>query len=298
MKNIYLSMLIFLTLGLTACTQSQSNAQTLSNGQTVLNTNVQTNSTVRSKSFSTLTEQEKTDFTAAKIDEITIKIAGKKYPFDANFKLQVKNFLDAYSKRVGIKNIKPFAENLHYVMQRGTFSAPELNAAFDKHGVSRLAGLYIAMIETEFNSGLVSPTGNSGIFMLTPAQARKYGLTRKDSDDLSKSAEAAARELAENQKKFGSDNMKEFLAILSYNRDSATISNDLNRELMADFKECSICGMTANAASLDRQFQTESVKYIPKFLAAAIIGENPKDFGLVTKPLSTIDAANSSAAIQ
>lgn len=298
MKNIYLSMLIFLTLGLTACTQSQSNAQTLSNGQTILNTNVQSNSIVQSSSFSKLTEKEKTDFTAAKIDEITIKLAGKKYPFDAKFKLQVMNYLDAYSKRVGIKNIKPFSENLHYVMQRGLFCAPEFNAVFDKHGVSRLAGLYIAMIETEFNSGLVGPTGNSGIFMLTPAQARKYGITPKDRDDLKKAAEAAAQILVENQKKFESDNMKEFLAILAYNRDPKAISADLDREFMAAFKDCSLCGMTQNAAALDKQFQAESVKYIPMFLAAAIVGENPQDFGLKTKPLSTLVGANSPDALK
>lgn len=290
MKNIYLSMLIFLALGLTACTQSQSDAQTLSNGQTILNTNVPSNSTVQSKSFLTLTGKEKTEFTAAKIDEITMKISGKKYPFDPNFKLQVMNYLDSYARRAGNKKTNPFGEDLNFVMQRGLFSAPEINAIFDKHGVSRLAGLYLAMLESEFNSGLVSPTGNSGIFMFTSAQARKYGITRKDRDDLNKAAQAAAQVLVENQKKFESDNMKELLAILAYNRDPKTISADLNRQFMADFKECSLCGMTANAASLDQQFQAESVKYIPKFLAAAIVGENPQDFGLKTKPLSMLGA--------
>ena len=292
MKNIYLSLVIVLTLGLTACTQSQSNAQTLSNGEINPNPNVQSNSTIQSKSFLKLTEKEKTDFTAVKIDEITMKIAGKKYPFDAGFKLEVVKFLDAYAGRVGIKKTNPFGEGLQYVMQRGVFAAPELNAVFDKHGVSRLSGLYLAMIETEFNSGLVSPTGNSGMFMLTPAQARKYKINTKDDDEFVKSAEATAKMLTENQKKFASDNMKEFLAILAHNRDPKTISDDLSQKFMADFKECSICGMTQNAPSLDRQFQAEAAKYIPKFLAAAIVGENPQDFGLKTKPLSTLDGAN------
>jgi hypothetical protein len=290
MKNIYLLMLIVLTHGLTACQQTQSNAQTQTNGQTDSNTNAQKILPVQTKLFSTLTEKEKTDYAAAKIDEITMKISGKKYPFDANFKIQVVNYLDAYATRAGNKKTNPFTEDLNFIMQRGLFSAPEINPIFDKHGVSRLTGLYLAMIESEFNSGLVSPTGNSGIFMLTSAQARKYGITPKDRDDLKKAAEAAAQILVENQKKFESDNMKEFLALLAHNRDSALIVADLNRKFMADFKDCSLCGMTQNAAALDKQFQAESVKYIPKFLAAAIVGENPQDFGLKTKPLSTLGA--------
>ena len=38
---------------------------------------------------------------------------------------------------------------------------------------------------------------------------------------------------------------------------------------------------------LSKQFQMENIKYVPKFFAAAIIGENPQDFGLNLKPLST-----------
>ena len=292
MKNIYLLMLIVLTLGLSACTQNHSNAQTRTNGQSNPNTNDQTSSPIQTKLFSTLTEKEKMDFAAAKIDEVTMKISGKKYPFDAKFKLQVINYLDSYAKRAGNKvNRRFFSDDLNFVFQYGAEMAPTINAAFDKHGVSRVSGLYIAMIETEFNNELVSPTGATGVFQLTADQAKKFGMNKKDRNDLMKAAEAAARLVAANQKKFESDNMKEFLAILAYNRDPQSISDDLNRKLITDFKDCSLCAMTQNAAVLDEQFQNESVKYIPKFLAAAIIGENPQDFGLKTKPLSTLGTA-------
>ncbi len=294
MKNIYLLTLTVLVLGFTACTQNQSNAQTLSNGQTISNTNVQSNSPVQSKSFSNLTEKEKTDFTAAKIDEITVKISGKKFPFNADFKAQVRKYLESYAARIGSKvENRFFGDDLNFVFERGSRSAPAINAVFDQHGVSRLSGLYIAMIETEFKNDLVSPTGSSGIFMLTADQAKKFGMTQKDLVDQTKSAEITARLLIENQKKFESDNMREFLAILSHNRESKAIMADLNRKIVADYRDCSLCGMSENAASLDKQFQAESVKYIPKFLAAAIIGENPKDFGLSTKPLSMLSAETS-----
>ena len=282
MKNTYFLVPIVFALGFMACQQTQSNAQTQANTQT------QANAQTRSKSFSKMTEQEKADFVAGKIDEITLKISGKKYSFDADFKAQVSNYIESYAKRIGSNRKTGFGQDLEFVLRRGAESAPTINAVFDKQGVSRLSGLYIAMIETEFDKDLVSPTGSSGVFGLTAAQAKKYGMTKKDLTDLSKAAEVTARLILENQKKFESDNMKEFLAVLSHNRDPGKIDYDVNRKMMDEYRQCSICGMTKNASALDEQFQAESVKYIPKFLAAAIIGENPNDFGLSAKPLSTL----------
>jgi hypothetical protein len=43
----------------------------------------------------------------------------------------------------------------------------------------------------------------------------------------------------------------------------------------------------ANRDKLDDEFRNEGVGYVPNF-AAAIIGENPRNFGLQTAPLSTL----------
>jgi hypothetical protein len=39
---------------------------------------------------------------------------------------------------------------------------------------------------------------------------------------------------------------------------------------------------------MDEYFREETVKYVPKFFAAAIVGENPQTFGLPIPPLSTL----------
>ena len=44
---------------------------------------------------------------------------------------------------------------------------------------------------------------------------------------------------------------------------------------------------SADRTKLDEQFKTESVFYVPRFFAAAIVGENPQSFGLQTPPLSS-----------
>lgn len=244
----------------------------------------------QSKSYLDLNEQEKSEYVAAKIDEITVKISGKKYAFDEDFQLRVSNALDSYAKRVGngIKSNR-FGQDLIFVLLRGSEVAPIINKQFDKNGISRLSGLYIAMIESEFISNISSPTGNYGIFQVSSPRAKKYVLPIKERANVEKSADLTARYLIESQKSFASNNMKEFLAILSWNREVRKINFDISFKFMDEskYRACAICGLTEYPNRFDQQFQTESVKYIPKFLAAAIIGENPSDFGLITEPLSS-----------
>ncbi|PYS63089.1 MAG: hypothetical protein DMF76_07465, partial [Acidobacteria bacterium] len=59
-----------------------------------------------------------------------------------------------------------------------------------------------------------------------------------------------------------------------------TLGNQQNRG-------CSICALTEHHDKLDPTFQSENVYYVPRFFAAAIVGENPKAFGLQTQPLSS-----------
>ncbi|MEP6637248.1 MAG: hypothetical protein ABJB97_11035, partial [Acidobacteriota bacterium] len=62
----------------------------------------------------------------------------------------------------------------------------------------------------------------------------------------------------------------------------ALVINDEN-------KQCSICALTAARGKLDENFQDENVNYVPRFFAAAIIGENPQVFGLKMHALSSYD---------
>ena len=247
----------------------------------------------QSKSYKEMAEKEKSDFVARKIDDITTVISGKTFAFNSDFKLQVLKYVDGYAKRVGTnRKTGDFTEDLNFVLQRGGESAAAINRAFDKNGVSRLSGLYIAMIESEFNAAVSSPTRSFGIFQIDKARAQKYKLPLKDRSDAEKAADAAARYLKDNQVYFTEHKMKEFLAILGWNREAKKINFDLNFKFMSDSENmaCPICGLVGSPNRFDRQFQTESVKYIPKFLAAAIVGENPAVFGLTTKPLSALGA--------
>jgi len=61
----------------------------------------------------------------------------------------------------------------------------------------------------------------------------------------------------------------------------------------AENRACSICALTENSQRLDATFQNENVYYVPRFFAAAIIGENPQAFGLQTQPLSSFEPMRS-----
>jgi hypothetical protein len=58
-------------------------------------------------------------------------------------------------------------------------------------------------------------------------------------------------------------------------------------------KERSFWTLITNSAKLDKYFQRENVKYVPKFFAIAIIGETPWAFGLEMKQaLSTYESSS------
>jgi hypothetical protein len=77
------------------------------------------------------------------------------------------------------------------------------------------------------------------------------------------------------------------LGIAGYNRSPDSVRRDLNDVVNSKNQERSFWTLVANSDKLDRFFQNENVKYVPKFFAAAIVGENPWAFALDMNPLST-----------
>ena len=180
------------------------------------------------------------------------------------------------------------------MFERGQSSAPMINGIFKKHKISPLIGLYIPAIESAYiNIQSPNEAGSLGMFQFTQKTGEQFGLTPSDLLDVEKSADAAARYITRSLKKFKDDPMKEALAILSYNRGGGNVERDLALLVTAENGACSICVLTENSSRLDAAFQNESVYYVPRFFAAAIIGENPQAFGLQTQPLSSFEATRS-----
>lgn len=213
---------------------------------------------------------------------------------------KIKSFTDAYARRanVGAKGGKcGFGDNLQATYERASKNAPFIIRAFNEKGTDPRIGLYLAMIESEHCECLQSPTGPLGLFQFTQATGRNHGLDTRPgasptNPDERCEPEPAAKAAASYMKsllgRYGTGPSSVPLAVGSYNSGEGGLSSNLvkalesNSGLPRDFWT-----LIANGEILSKQFQSENFKYVPKFFAAAIIGEYPQDFGLKLQPLST-----------
>ncbi len=203
---------------------------------------------------------------------------------------QIKKFVDAYVTRVNAsrKSSCGFGDNLSATYERASKNAPFIVRDFYGQGVDPQIGLYLAMIESEHCPCLESPTHALGLFQFLASTAPDFGLDPKDRCNTELSSKAAAKYMKQLSGRFGTGPLSMPLAIGSYNSGQGALSKNLETALKSNGnQERSFWTLVENAESLSKQFQVENIKYVPKFYAAAIIGENPQDFGMSLQPLST-----------
>jgi soluble lytic murein transglycosylase-like protein len=129
---------------------------------------------------------------------------------------------------------------------------------------------YIVWIESNFISDAVSPVGAAGPWQFMPETAKEYGLAvekgRDQRTDLKLSSDAASRYFGDLIRMFGGD--RYLLAIASYNTGQYRVKRKqieatVNKEKTSDFWQ------------LRHALPKETAEYVPKFIAAIIIGRNP-----------------------
>jgi hypothetical protein len=232
-----------------------------------------------------MTPPQRAAFVSEQARRVARQMSGRDYQFTASFDVEIQKAVDAYARRVG-NNTKSDAR---LIFERGQTVAPTLIGIFKARDVSPLMGIYVPLIESEYIN-LQSPNevGAIGMFQFLPKTGQHFGLSTADLLDVQKSADAAARYLAGGLKKFNDDPMKEALALLAFNRGTVSVERDLAALVNEENRACSICALTEQSDKLDANFREENVYYVPRFFAAAIIGENPRAFGLQTPPLSSL----------
>ena len=216
---------------------------------------------------------------------------------------RIKSFVDAYSKRLRVTRKDScsasgwITSDLQTVLERASKNAPFIVPAFNSEGLAPQMGLYLAMIESEHCVCLQSPTGPLGMFQFTKATAIGFGLDARPgasptNPDERCQPEPAAKAAAKYMKflagRYGTGPLSFPLAIASYNSGEGGLSRNLSTAMQTAIgQERSFWTLVANQGKLSEQFQKENVKYVPKFFAAAIIGENPTVFGVNLPPLSS-----------
>jgi peptidoglycan lytic transglycosylase D len=238
--------------------------------------------------YKDMSQSEQLAFVAAQARRIALEMSGSNYEFTPAFEKDIQAAVRQYTQRISNSGDASAKTDLRVVMERGQAMAPALISAFRTRNVSPLFGLYLPWIESEYQNLQASgPSGAVGVFQLIPSTGKRYGLSEQELLDVTKSADAAARYIADSLNAFMSDPMKEALALLAYNRGVPRTTRDLTILRDDRNKGCSICALTADRSKLDETFRSESVFYVPRFFAAAIIGENPTAFGLNVRPLSS-----------
>src|SRR5262249_49600691 len=238
-------------------------------------------SSLAQATYQSMSENDRAIFVAERAKQIGFEISGRNYEFTPAFIALIKTHLDGYVQRIGNnQGDRLWKGDVRLMFERGQQYAPAFAASFKANKVSPLIGIYLPAIESEYiNIDTPNTLGALGMFQFLPQTGERFGLSREDLLDVNKSANAAARYIAKSTTMFQADPMKEALALLAYNRGENNVARDLAG--LADGKggPCSICSLTESSDRLDATFREENMHYVPRFFAAAIIGENPGAFG-------------------
>ncbi|MEZ5343921.1 MAG: transglycosylase SLT domain-containing protein [Pyrinomonadaceae bacterium] len=256
------------------------------------------------KNYQAMSDSEKNQYVKVRSEKVARMIgnnSSESIPADAI--AQIRRWLDGYSGRIRGNRVNDcggttyLKSDMVSLLERAKDNAPYIIRSFNQKGVDPQIGLYLAMIESEHCPCLQSHTGPLGMYQFTYSTAKRFGLNVQQKASPSNpdercNPEAAARASAGYMKsltaRIGTGPLSIPLAIASYNSGEGGLGKNLKTALEAnESQERSFWTLVANSEKLAVQFQRENIKYVPKFFAAAIIGENPRDFGINLQPLST-----------
>jgi membrane-bound lytic murein transglycosylase D len=140
--------------------------------------------------------------------------------------------------------------------------------------------VYVAMIESGFDPSAQSSVGAAGMWQFMEPTGRVYGLDTDywtdDRLDFERAGYAAATYLADLKTRFGTWE----LALAAYNAGYGLVVQSIRANNTNNF-----WALTEIENALPKQ----TVNYVPKFLAAAIVGHNREAFGVTGKPEPRLD---------
>ena len=232
-----------------------------------------------------MSEREQLDFVAAQEQRISTMMSDRPVKLNDDALRVIKSYVDYYAGRLTNPGD---SENFSAVYVRAQPYVPVIARAFAERKVPLIIGIYLPVIESAYRECHESPVGARGLFQFLPGTARIYGVDRAEMCDVEKMAPAAAHYIADRMAELGEDSDSVTLVLVSYNRGEEWVRNTLRQLRATQNYERNFWTLLANREKLDESFTRETAGYVPNFFAAAIIGENPRNFGLQTPPLSSL----------
>ncbi|MBN2467854.1 MAG: transglycosylase SLT domain-containing protein [Deltaproteobacteria bacterium] len=167
--------------------------------------------------------------------------------------------------------IKYFQTDIDFMtkaLERATTYSPMMQGILkEEHLPEDL--VFLALIESGFNPCAYSRAGACGPWQFMPETARRYGLKINlwvdERRDPEKSTRAAARYLKDLYAMFGDWH----LAVAAYNAGEQRVATAIKKNKIADFW----------ALRKGRDLAPETRDFVPKLVAAILIGKHPEEYG-------------------
>ena len=233
------------------------------------------------KLYSQMSEREQLEFVSEQEFRISSMMSNRAVKLNDDGVRVIKTYVDRY---VANLNQPEKGEAVRAVYQRAPRYIPLIAHSFAARRVPIIIGIYVPVIESGYRECYSSPLGARGLFQFMPQTAENYGVPRSEMCDVEKMTPAAAHFFADHMAELGEDSDSVTLVLLSYNRGIQWVRENLRQLRGTENYERSFWALLANRGTLN----DESAGYVPSFFAAAIIGENPKVFGLPTPPLMSL----------
>jgi serine/threonine protein kinase len=239
------------------------------------------------KLYSQMNEAEQLAFVDQQEQRISMMMGDRPVKLNGEAVRVIKSYVDRLVARDHASN--PLnSENINDVYARARPYVPLIARSFAARKVPIIIGIYLPVIESAYRNCYENTIGAKGLFQFMPQTADRYGVARQDMCDVEKMTPAAAHYIADSMAELGEDSQSMTLVLLSYNRGPQSVRNNLRQLRDAENYERNFWTLFAHSDELDDAFRNEGAHYVPSFFAAAIIGENPQNFGLPLPPLSKL----------
>ncbi|MBS1792067.1 MAG: PASTA domain-containing protein [Acidobacteria bacterium] len=180
-----------------------------------------------------------------------------------------------------------FQEDLRYVFGRGVKYAPEISAGVAPTTQRKLPVLYLAMLETEFRRCPDTRSDQQGMFLVPSSRPgsvtnRRLGLVNvAEPCNVPVVAAQVASSLWSRVMGYRFSTNSAIQSIAIFGEPSGSIYFSLN--IMNGY----VWSLVAEQGNPLDEERAKRANYVYRFLAATIVGENPRSFGLEMNPLSS-----------
>ncbi len=239
------------------------------------------------KLYTNMNEAEQLQFVDDQEQRISAMMGERPVKLNQEALQSIKRRVDHYAAREESIYNNPGGESLNVIYARAVPYIPLIARSFAARKIPIVVGIYLPMIESEYKPCYENQIGATGLFQFLPSTAKIYGVAREDMCDVEKMTPAAAHYIADRMAELGEDSETMTLVLLSYNQGPGWVTDTLRQLRETDNYQRNFWTIYANRDKLSENFRSEA-GYVPQFFAAAIVGENPKNFGLRTLALSTL----------